>query len=76
MTLHTEVLMGTLRTQPPPPPPETDPKQVYDERHMGIPRPHSVDAAVPADRLDSNWFPSDPSLWGVGPEEALSERYV
>jgi hypothetical protein len=71
----TEVLRSTMQ-QPPPPPPETDPNQVYDERHMGIPRPQTIDAAVPTEQLASEMFPGDPSLWGVGREEALSERYV
>ena len=75
MTIHTEVLRSSMQ-QPPPPPPETDPNQVYDERHMGIPRPQSIDPRVPVDRLDSDWFPSDPCVWGVGREEAISERYV
>jgi hypothetical protein len=70
-----DILVGTM-DQPPPPPPETDPNQVYDERHMGIPRPRSIDAAVPAETLFSDSFPGDPSRWGVGPEEAISERYV
>jgi hypothetical protein len=71
----TETLQGTMQ-QPPPPPPETDPNQVYDERHMGIPRPQTIDAPVPCETLESEMFPSDPSQWGVGAEEALSERYV
>ena len=75
MIADTEVLQGSM-SQPPPPPPETDPNQVYDERHMGIPRPSSIDHAVPAETLDSEFFPGDPSRWGVGPEEAISERYV
>lgn len=75
LTDASDVLVGSMR-QPPPPPPETDPNQVYDERHMGIPRPGTIDAAVPAEKLYSDSFPGDPSRWGVGPEEALSELYV
>ena len=76
MTIHAEVLRGSIDRQPPPPPPETDPHQVYDERHMDIPRPGSIDAPVPAETLYSETFPGDPCLWGVGREAALSERYV
>jgi len=75
VTIHTDVLHSSMK-QPPPPPPETDPNQVYDERHMGIPRPRSIDPAVPAETLYSDSFPGDPSRWGVGREEAISERYV